>query len=1000
MKGLAICLGILLLSLALNAQVVINEASNKNFNSVFDENQEAEDWIELYNAGSEPIDLAGYALSDDDEDLAKWVFPSYNMEAGEYLLVFCSGKNRFYSNPFQEVAYINEYNPTGGWNQHIFEESFLWDGTSDLIIDVCSFNNSTYTQNSIFNQSQTDFTSTAVSYVDYSDAACGSIGGEVYNRRPNMQINGFTIGTESIQNGNTDYPAPYGNWYWSARNQMLIKGSELSSAGLSEGPLNSIAWDVASTAGEPYTYISIRLKQLQIEELSAEFFNSEGQYFHTNFKISSEGDESIYLVSPEQVILDELNVDCPSTLASQGRFPNGDGNFRILSNPSPAYSNSDGQPVFAICSEPIISIESGVYNSPQFVTITDTNGGNTEIHYTTNGDEPTENSALYTGQTIPIFISLPIRARAFNTNQLPSQIVTKDYLINVNHVTPILSVNVDNASLYGGEGIFDNWSQDWERFAQVAYYDSTDAHNLLFEKDVAIQIDGGAGGSRSQPQHSFRLELAKGVFGESPLIMPVLSNRPERFEYSKLYIRNGSNQWLTLPYKDACAVEMMASKTHSYYSAMRPVSVYINGDYFGLYEMREKLDDEFFEVYDDFDNESEEILSLSYWYNSILRAQEGNASNYWESWEEFRELNPDSEEFIEEANEIYDLENYTDYVAGQCWIGNTDWPYNNIKIYRSDSTDQRWRFATIDLELSLAPNGWSDCYHNGLEYALNQGQDQDYVGAWNRSMQNETYRNYFINRFADLNNTLYKAERLLEIENRYFLEWILEMPKEYQRWGDPFEFVNLVYGFNTNHLIYREEIECKAGIIRDQIEDALNLEGQFTLTLNTIPEGAGIIHINTIAPSEYPWNGVYYKGIPIEISAEANPGYSFAYWENNAVINNILNPSWNGEIDSFSIDFTAIFMSVVGVEEENSSAPTSLHIYPNPTVSDLYFQNEDRIIQSYEIYDSNGRLVEVAKARALDHLVHVNVESLAEGLYFLQVRYQDGVVEKGSFLKR
>jgi hypothetical protein len=89
-----------------------------------------------------------------------------------------------------------------------------------------------------------------------------------------------------------------------------------------------------------------------------------------------------------------------------------------------------------------------------------------------------------------------------------------------------------------------------------------------------MQIDGGAGGSRSHPQHSFRLEFAKSIFNENPVLLPLIPHQPNRADYDRLYFRNGSNQWLQLPYKDGALTEMTTRANHGYYSTMRPESVY------------------------------------------------------------------------------------------------------------------------------------------------------------------------------------------------------------------------------------------------------------------------------------------------------------------------------------------------------------------------------------------------------------------------------------------
>jgi hypothetical protein len=95
-----------------------------------------------------------------------------------------------------------------------------------------------------------------------------------------------------------------------------------------------------------------------------------------------------------------------------------------------------------------------------------------------------------------------------------------------------------------------------------------------------------------------------------------------------------------LPYKDASQVRMMSEGTQNYYSSYRPISVYINGQYFGLYELREKFNSEYFNAHDGADTDSLEILSLSYFYNSFLRALEGDVDNFFNSYDQFLNINP------------------------------------------------------------------------------------------------------------------------------------------------------------------------------------------------------------------------------------------------------------------------------------------------------------------------------------------------------------------------
>lgn len=989
-------------SITVHGQIVINEGSNRNFQQWYDEDGEAKDWIELFNAGNDAVDLFGYTLSDNSLVNDQWTFPHFTLNPGEYLIVFCSGKNRFYSPPFVPVVNALDYTPQVGWNQHDFFQPFIWDGVSNIVVNSCSYNNVGYISNSVFNQSDTPYPSSTVNFQDGSDASCTAFGGEVHSVRPNIQLNGITIGNGTVNNSTTSYPAPYGNWYWGARNQMLYLASELQAAGLAAGPINSIAWDVAYTDPVLYTYVNIEMKNVGLNELTGEFISNSGNFFHTNFGIDAIG-ETIYLFDPNDMILDSLHIACPAMDCSIGLFPNGDGIPVLFQNPTTGNMNE----ATGICTGqalvPLFSINSGVYNTMQWLTIYDVNDPAAEIHYTTNGNVPSINDPLYTSP-IPIFQSSCIRARAFVPNQLPSDIATGNYLINVNHTTPIVCVVTDNNNLYGDQGIFDHWDQDWEKYAFMEYFDSTAQHSFVFNRHSAMQIDGGWGGSRYHPQHSFRLEMDKAALNGSPVLLPVIPHEPQRSYYSSLYFRNGSNQFLTLPYKDASQVEMMTRATNGYYSAMRPVTVYLNGQYFGLYEMREKMNEEYFDFKEYHSDSTAQVLSLSAWYNSILRGNPGNPGQYYDNVNSLLGFDVNAENYWEQADSIIDLQYYTDYIIGETWMGNADWPQNNIKIYKSDSTDNRWRFATIDLELCLAPNGWTDCAFSGVDYINGIGYGNPFTSPWFHSMQNIPYHDYFINRYADIMNTAYRPERLLAVEDNFFDLWVTEMPNEYQRWGDPWNISGWMTDFYTRHLQFQDDLLCKSEIVWNQVQNLYQLPNQFQLTVNAIPSGSGKIHINTIAPSELPWDGIYYNGLPITITAEANEGFSFSHWESNPLMADTLNIHWQDTLTIDSLFFVAHFTQDSTQDTTNTivDAPhlrSSLSLYPNPSSEFISVSNEQKGIQEIAIFDMNGKLVYQKNIQPSSRRYLIDVRPLQNGLYMTKVKYQDGGTESGRWLK-
>jgi hypothetical protein len=311
-------------------------------------------------------------------------------------------------------------------------------------------------------------------------------------------LNNAIIGTGTIQNGNTEYPAPFGNWYWGARHQILIRASELSASGLSTGMINSIGFEVAATNGENYTYVDFHFNTTSLTELTNEFIPVQGNLIHTNFKLDGNG-ETVYLFDPSQQLVSSLTVETPNADISIGRSPNASSVIKWMS-PSPGSTNNTSSVYSDSLSRPISSHISGVINSSFYLKLNHTNTEPCKLVYTTNGDEPTVNSTTYT-DSIFIYQKTVIRAKVFplnaNSTFLPSQQTILTFLFNISHDTPILMVTTDQSNLYGANGIFDNWSSDWIKPAHAVYLNEGIGHPFVFERFTSMRMDGGAGGSRS-----------------------------------------------------------------------------------------------------------------------------------------------------------------------------------------------------------------------------------------------------------------------------------------------------------------------------------------------------------------------------------------------------------------------------------------------------------------------------------------------------------------------
>ena len=975
-------------------QLVINEGSNKNYSVLADEDGDYEDWIEIYNSGTTAIDLFNYSLSDNSTP-GEWFFPHQIIQPNEYIIVFCSEKNRFASTPFTNVLIDSTFQPQPGWNTHYFTTPFYWDGVSNIVLNLCTYN-SFYECNSIHSQSTTNFNSATIA-LNYPGSACGFSGGSNAQQRPNIRFNSSIIGTGTIQNGYYDYPSAYSNWYEGARQQYLYSASELISAGLSPGNIDSLSFDVIATCPTSLQFIELSMSNTGINSLSPNFVPATGNFHHTNFKISSTG-ETIKLYNPSGTVVSALNVNCgPGYDISVGHFLDGSGTLKRFSSPTPGVSNNNSIPSDGYAAAPVFSINSGIYTSPISVSITDLNNTTATIYYTLDGSDPNENSTLWNGTPIYIFQSKILRARSYVNGLIPSTISSSSYLFNVHHTTPIISVISDPQNLFGPSGMFDNPSLDLLKNASIDYFDSTLNHNLLFSRRAGIIMDGGWG-SRGLPQRPFRIKFDDGVLGQGPISGFIIPDRTNRNQYSDFMLRNGSNQYLILPYKDAAQTKMMGDGTNNYYSAWRPASVYINGEYWGLYELREKFNTEMFEIYDGAIENTIEILGSSAQYGFQLRAIEGDVQNFYNSYNLFSQINPLDTNFWTQADQYFDMIYYNDYIIGELWMNNADWGfnYNNLKIYRSNATNYSWRYILMDLEYGLLPNPSNDfsCGYDLLGQLINwpsTDPGNPHFNIFWKGLQNDRFKNYFINRFADQMNTVYLPSRLLEIENDMFNRTVSEMANEYERWGDPNNVPAQVDAFYQYHLIFQEDLVCRPENMRNHIQTNFNLPQQVNVQLNVYPQNAGKIEISTITPNIYPWNGIYFDGVPIQLEAQAEPGYQFSHWEANNLISDTTNAIFLDTLTNNSVNFIAHFISTVDLVEIPNS---SILIYPNPTKDILHITGlSENIDSEIKVFNPLGQLVYSGITAN-----EINVGNLAKGWYILTIEDR-GITYKTKFIK-
>jgi hypothetical protein len=246
-------------------------------------------------------------------------------------------------------------------------------------------------------------------------------------------------------------------------------------------------------------------------------------------------------------------------------------------------------------------------------------------------------------------------------------------------------------------------------------------------------------------------------------------------------------------------------------------------------------------------------------------------------------------------------------------------------------------------------------------------------------------------------NSVYLPSRLLPMEEAVFNSTVAEMPKEFQRWGDPNNVPGQLNAYYQNHLMFMDDLACRPENMRNHLQSSFNLPQQVQVNFEVYPADAGQISISTLKPETYPWQGIYFDGVPILIEAQALPGYVFSHWESNAVLSDTLNPLFSDTLSLTEQTFKAHFISTLGMEKLISE----MQVFPNPAHDKIVMKLRSPIKSSEKIIlvDMLGRKHQIPAICLSGDSFQLDVSQLSPGMYVLQWSASDGKFYYAQWVK-
>ena len=562
------------------------------------------------------------------------------------------------------------------------------------------------------------------------------------------------------------------------------------------------------------------------------------------------------------------------------------------------------------------------------------------------------------------------------------------------------------------------------KIASMEFFEHTGV--LGFVQQVGISIHGDH--SRVFRQKSLNIKAGHGGIGEDWIKYPVFTNlvtknsngahvnpdfkkkdMPDLVKFKKIILRNNGSDWGHSMFRDALGEAMFQHRRNTT-QGYRPCVVFLNGEYWGIHDLREKFEHSYltshYGVLKDRDRPS-----ILYNEGAFYDGDTSGVYDYQDLLSFIQSNDMSNSSNYEKVKERMDVESHADFYAAEIYCNNVDWPGSNIRFWRTMvqnphgqyGHDGKWRWGLQDMDLIFGCNiGIPDCgyTHNTLLECTSSGGTTwpyyDWANILFRNiLKNKDYQNLFINIMCDHINSSVKPSRVLNLIDQLQHNIQAEMPSHIQRWVSPATMADW----------YNEVNVLRTFAINRPQNQIAHLKAMFGLTdtvnirLNVSDISEGFIKINTIRVDQYlpgvndnvyPWSGMYFKNVPINLEAIPHPGYRFVRWEGTVASSNqnlTVPNSDNGQ-------YIAVF------EKDYIFNPTdnNVQLFPNPNNGNFSLQLDDENNGDIyiRVYDHFGRKVYGGSFTKTNKIAtqQIQIEHPKEGVFILQIQSGSNVYKK------
>ena len=670
--------------------------------------------IELYNDGDYDVNLEGYYLSDKYDNKYKYIFPNVVIKSKSYLVLFASGLNKY-----DEEIHTN-FNLDGKDNILVLSDNHK-NELSKIIVNKASSNvsfgyyNGTwhfYAKNSIGKVNDSDY---LVDGVIKKDIAINEV-----SVLPNQVIEIKNLTDDSIN---------LNKYYIGDKSGVKVK----------------------------LPNISLKPNSFYLVYGSDKYSYNNGKLY-TGFNINS-STEKIYLYDGE-VVVDSYDVGKLKSNVSSGI--NELGKRVFYKNVTLGSSNSkdcfDGYSI-----SPLFSQDGGYVDKGTKISLISSD--ESEIYYTLDGSFPTKNSNKYTS-SIVIDKNTVIKAIAYKDGYIESDVVSRTFIVSRKHDVAFVSISTSDNDLYGNKGLLTDLYSEVDRKVSFEFYEPDGSFGVSFV--AGSKLTGMD--SRKRPQKSIAIYLRK-EYGLQEVTYPFFKEG-NTVTYSSFTLRNAGEDPFGIRIQDTVMSYALKNQMDIDMQDYRPVVVYLNGEYYGLYNMREKLNSDYVVSKHNIDKGNFDLIK----YKTPV---EGNINNYNNLISYINSHDPAIPSVYEYLKTQIDMQELCNYLIVESYYGNTD--LGNIRYWKA--YDGKWRWMLYDLDWSL----WNTSISMSYPVIYKKIPAATYLASTytisRRLYRNNEFKDLYLSTLSKHLKETFAPNRMNKIVDDLANEIRNEMPYHIARWS-------------------------------------------------------------------------------------------------------------------------------------------------------------------------------------------------------------------------